>query len=354
HELATRLSYFLWSTMPDAELDRLADQGRLNAPEELQRQVDRMLDDPRAVAFCDQFVGQWLGTHEVGARVAPSTDTFKGEFTSELLLDLHDEPVYFFQRLLAVDGSLLELLDCDYAIVNKRLAEHYALDGDGKPAKPMDDSWSPAAKRKDGGPFQLVSLPDDRRGGVLGMGAVHMLTSYPDRTSPVLRGGWVLETLLGVHVPSPPPDVPQLKRSKKEKKSLREQLSQHRENPTCAACHNLMDPLGFALENFDVLGRWREVDGEATIDASAKLPSGEEFTGPAGLRHVLLARKRDFTRQVSRKLLGYALGRSLEDADDCTIERLTDTVEDRNYRVRTLIHAIVQSTPFRHRQARAQ
>ena len=351
HELATRLSYFLWSSMPDEQLDRLADSGRLNDPEELRRQVDRMLDDSRSLALADQFVGQWLGTHEVGARVAPSTDTFKKEFTSKLLLDMHDEPIYFFRHLVASDGSLLNLLDCDYAVVNQRLAEHYGFTAKAKQSQQPVDAWAVESEREFAGRFELVSLPDDRRGGVLGMGGVHLLTSYPNRTSPVLRGAWVLETLLGIRVPSPPPDVPELKRGKKETKSLREQLAQHRENPTCAACHNLMDPLGFALENFDVLSRWREKDGDAKIDASASLPSGETFTGPAELRQVLMQRKSEFTRQATRKMLGYALGRSLEDADDCTIEKVTSEVAGSDYRVRALVHAIVQSKPFRFRQS---
>lgn len=350
HELAVRLSYFLWSTQPDEELLLLAEEGRLTDADELRRQVERMLDDPRSAAFAEQFIGQWLGTHEVGARVAPSTDTFEGQFTTELLLDLHDEPVYFFQHLLAEDESLMRLLDSDYAIVNRRLAEHYGLAGEGITPKNPKNPWTPAPKRGSGGPFEKVVLPDDRRGGVLGMGAVHMLTSYPDRTSPVLRGGWVLETLLDVRVPSPPPDVPQLKRGKKSKQSLREQLAQHRENPTCAACHNLMDPLGFALENFDVLGRWRDKDGEADIDAAAALPSGEEFSGPDGLRDVLLTRRADFRRQAARKLLGYALGRSLEDADECTVEKVSAAAEQQDDRVRALVHAVVQSTPFRFKQ----
>ncbi|MFV0442201.1 MAG: DUF1592 domain-containing protein [Planctomycetaceae bacterium] len=350
HELAVRLSYFLWSSQPDEELLQLADEGRLHQPDVLRMQVDRLLADPRARAFADQFIGQWLGTHEVGARVAPSTDTFKGEFTTALLLDLHDEPIYFFQQLIARNASVLEILDCDYAIVNKRLAEHYELNGEKRRTKLPENPWTRDPKRGSGGPFEMVSLTDDRRGGVLGMGAVHMLTSYPDRTSPVLRGGWVLETLLGIRVPPPPPDVPQLKRNKKSTQSLREQLAQHRASPTCAACHNLMDPLGFALENFDVLGRWREQDGKSDIDASATLPSGEAFSGPDGLRHVLLQRKSAFVQQMTRKLLGYALGRSLEDADDCTVQRISAIVEQQDNAVCTMIHEVVQSAPFRYRQ----
>lgn len=353
HELAARLSYFLWSTPPDDELWALADAGRLSDPDELRRQVDRMLDDPRSLALSDQFVGQWLGTHEVGARVAPDTSAFEKQFTSDLLEDLRDEPVHFFARLLREDRSLLELIDCDYAVINQRLSKHYGItpsDGEDE----FERSRSARGRRLNAGPFVAVPLPDDRRGGVLGMGAVHLLTSYPTRTSPVLRGGWVLETLLGVHVPSPPPDVPALKRDKQPKVSLRDQLAVHRQNPTCAACHNLMDPLGFALENFDVLGRWREKDGQILIDARASLPSGEEFEGPAGLRRVLLQRQEDFVRQITRKMLGYGLGRSLEDADDCTVQKLTTKVASAESSARALVHAVVQSTPFRYKQLAAE
>jgi hypothetical protein len=248
---------------------------------------------------------------------------------------------------VAEDRSLLELLDADYQIINDRLERHYGQSGDGA-------SGSSGRSRRPGGPFHEVPVNDDRRGGILGMGAVHMLTSYPERTSPVLRGGWILETLLGVRVPSPPPDVPEFKRDKKEKLSVREQLAKHRESAACAACHNLMDPLGFALDNFDVLGRWREKDGQAKIDASATLPSGESFNGPAGLRQVLLDRKDDFLRQVTAKMLGYALGRSLADGDDCTLNQISHTVQQADFHSRTLIREIALSTPFRYRQQTEQ
>ena len=182
------------------------------------------------------------------------------------------------------------------------------------------------------------------------MGGVHMVTSYPTRTSPVLRGGWILETMLGVRVPSPPPDVPEIKRGKNSELSTRDILKKHREAPSCAACHNLMDPLGFALDNFDVLGRWRDKEGKAEIDASASLPSGEEFGGPEGLRQVLMSRKKQFLHHLTRKMLGYALGRSLNDADDCTIQKIAAIVEQENYQSRTLVREIVLSLPFRYQQ----
>ncbi|WP_166831452.1 DUF1592 domain-containing protein [Thalassoroseus pseudoceratinae] len=347
HELAVRLSYFLWSSMPDDELNRLADAGKLHERDVLTSQINRMLNDPKADIFAEQFIGQWLGTQKVGNGHAPDTSTFRDQFTFKLVFDMQAEPFHLFAHILEQNRSLLELIDSDYTILNRRMQVHYGLI---KPPKDAGSKWVLNQYReKDGGSWELVELPNDQRGGVLGTAGVHMLTSYPNRTSPVLRGGWVLETLLGVHVPSPPPDVPELKRGKKEKKSLREQLAMHRDHSACAACHNLMDPVGFALENFDVLGRWREKDGNQEIDASATLPTGQKINGPAGLRKALLDRKDDFLRQLTRKMLGYALGRSLTDADDCTIGQITDAVTKDDYKARTLVREIVLSTPFRMR-----
>ena len=331
----------------------LADQGKLSDEKLLRAEINRMLDDPKSAAFAQQFVGQWLGTAEVGARVAPDTQVFKGQFTSELLLDMQEEPVYFFRHLLRENRSLLELLDSDYLVVNDRLARHYKIVAakPGEKNRLPSNPWVPDPKRGSGGPFKVVKNPNSKRGGVLGMGAVHMLTSYPNRTSAVLRGGWVLETLLGVRVPNPPPDIPELKIKKGKGKTSREQLAIHRDTQTCAACHNLMDPLGFALDSFDVLSRWREEEFGKPIDLSAKLPSGEVFEGPEGLRKTLLTRKDDFTRHLTRKMLGYSLGRSLSDADDCTIELITSHVIEHDYATRELVTQIVLSKPFRYRIA---
>ncbi len=347
HELAVRLSYFLWSTMPDDELNQLADAGKLHERDVLISQIERMLADPKADIFAEQFIGQWLGTQKVGNGHAPDTSTFRDQFTFKLVFDMQAEPFHLFAHILENDRSLLELIDSDYTVLNRRMRVHYGLI---KPPKNAGSKWLLNQYREnDGGPWEIAKLPNDRRGGVLGTAGVHMLTSYPNRTSPVLRGGWVLETLLGVHVPSPPPDVPELKRGKKEKKSLREQLAIHRDHSACAACHNLMDPVGFALENFDVLGRWRDKDGNQKIDASATLPTGEKIDGPGGLRKALLNRKDDFLRQLTRKMLGYALGRSLTDADDCTISQITEAVAKDDFKARTLVREIVLSTPFRMR-----
>ena len=375
HELAVRLSYFLWATTPDDELEELADAGRLSDVAVLTAQVDRMLADPRALDSWRRFVGQWLGTGEVGGRSIPDTSVFDDQYTSTLLFQMRDEPPAFFAHLLAEDRSLLELIESDYAVVSPRLEYYYGLsEPPGKLAKRHNRGGpnylygtlesGKAGRTDELGTFRPVPLTGEaaaRRGGVLGMGAVHLATSYPTRTSPVLRGGWVLETLLGTRVPAPPPNVGQIPTNGKSATlSVRAALAKHRDNASCAACHNLLDPPGFALENFDVLGRWRERYGEGIarkneepskgkepIDATATLPSGEAFAGPAGLRKVLLERKDEFVRHLTGKLLGYALGRSLEDADDCTISRIARRVADDDYSSRTLVREVVLSDPFR-------
>jgi len=340
YEMATRLSYFLWSTMPDQELFQLADQGKLQDPKVLAAQVDRMLEDPRSSAFTTSFTGQWLGTQDLGGRVQPfiSTLSTSANYNAESAADLRQEPVRLLERIIGENRSLLELLTADYTYLTERLVKYYQLDG-----------------RVDvhGNDFQLVTWPDNRRAGLLGMAAPLAITSQRLNTSPVLRGAWVLETLLGTPVPPPPPGVPPLPSDKgaQEKVTVRQKLLQHRGNPTCATCHNLMDPIGFGLENFDGLGRWRDqdVNGQA-IDATGTLPSGEKFNGPVELRQALLAKKGDFLEHLTGKVLGYALGRSLQDGDSCTVQGLTQAIEKDNYRARTMFREIVLSTPFRNTQ----
>jgi hypothetical protein len=334
HELASRLSYFLWASMPDDELARLADTGRLAEPTVLEAQAKRLLADERARSFIEDFTGQWLGTREVGASVAFTRSTFKGVYTSDLADDLRAEPVQLMQHIVMGNRSLIELISADYAFLTQRIAQHYGIEG------------------VEGREFRRVSITDGRRGGVMGLGAVHMITAHPDRTSPVLRGAWVLETLLGTPVPPPPPDIPPLTVVAKQNKnaSVREQLSTHRESESCRACHDVIDPIGFGLENYDLLGRWRDTENGKPIDASATMPSGETFNGPGELKQVLLERKGEFARHITTKMLGYALGRSLEDRDDGTIENIVAELERADYRSRALIRAIVLSTPFRHRQ----
>jgi hypothetical protein len=345
-ELASRLSYFLWSTMPDQELNELASQGRLQDPKVLAAQVDRMLDDPKSHNFTSTFIGQWLGTQDLGGRAAPMLTELQAFYTPPVAADLRNEPILIFERILGENRSLLELLSADYTYMTERLVKFYQL----------EDKF-PGFK---GNEPQLVKWPDNRRAGLMNLGSVMAITSHYRQTSPVLRGAWVLDTLLGTPVPPPPPNVPALKAVKcddncvvnaKTAVGMRQRILEHRVNPTCSACHNLMDPMGFALENFDWTGRWRdkEFDG-SPIDTTGALPSGEKFDGPAGLRQVLLDKKDDFLRQVTGKVLGYALGRNLQDGDSCTVQHLADALKRDNYQARTLMREIVLSTPFRSSQ----
>ncbi|MEO7653799.1 MAG: DUF1592 domain-containing protein, partial [Bryobacteraceae bacterium] len=341
HEIATRLSYFLWSTMPDDELSALADQGRLQDPKVLGAQVDRMLDDARSRVFANTFVGQWLGTQDVGGRVAPTVAEVQYFYTPEVAADLREEPVLLFHHLLGENRSLLDLLQGNYTFLNDRLVKFYQLEG------------KVPALQSTG--FQRVEWPDSRRGGVFGLGAVLALTSHFKQTSPVLRGAWVLDTMLGTPAPTPPPDIPPLETEAKKRGNftVRQQLMKHREDPSCSACHNLMDPIGFALENFDWLGRWRDnEDNGQPLDTAAVMPSGEKFNGPAELRQVLMNRKDEFLRHLTAKVLGYALGRSLQDPDQCTIQSLVEAVSKDGYRARTLIREVVLSVPFRNSQGK--
>ena len=333
HEVASRLSYFLWSTMPDAELSRLADEGRLLDRKVLAAQVDRMLDDPRSRVFADTFIGQWLGTKDVGFRVVPALNDLHDFYTPEVASDLRQEPVLLFQYMVTENRPLLDLLDANYSFLTDRLVKFYQLEGRVKVS---------------GGDFERVQWPDNRRGGVFGLGSFLAMTSHSKETSPVLRGAWVLENILGVTVPPPPPDVPPLDASaaKGEKITVREKLERHRANATCATCHNMIDPIGFGLENFDWMGRWRDSDKGHPVDASAVMPSGEKLNGPVELRRVMLNRKDDFLRTVASKVLGYALGRSLQDGDQCTVQRLMQTLENDRYGARTLVREVVLSVPF--------
>lgn len=335
YELATRLSYFLWGTMPDDELMHAAGEGRLKDAAVLSAQVERLLDHPRSRFFAHTFMGQWLGTKDVGGRVAPTLNEIQHFYTPAIAADMREEPVLLFQRMLNEDRSLLEFINADYTYLTERLAQHYGM---------------PDAVR--GNEFQLVPTPDGRRGGLLGLGGVQAMNAGYKRTSPVLRGVWVLETLLGTKIPSPPPDVPPLETEEKKERELtvREMLNEHRADPTCAACHDVIDPIGFGLENYDWLGRWRdeEEDGRA-VDASGTLPSGETFDGPAELRQILLAKKKhDMLRHVARKVMGYALGRSLLDQDECVIQQIVAKIEPAGYGARSLVREIVLSRPFRY------
>jgi len=337
YEIASRLSYFLWSAPPDDALLSLAAQNKLQDPATLAAQLDRMLDSPRSRAFSESFIGQWLGTQDLGGRAAPLLTELQTYYTPEVAADLREEPVLLFDHILGENRSLLELLDSDYTFLTERLVRFYQLEGK------IDLT---------GNEFRQVKWPDDRRGGVTEMGAVLALNSHYAQTSPVLRGAWVLETILGTPVPPPPPNVPPLDPDRKFKQlSVREKTEQHRVDPACAACHKLMDPIGFSLENFDWMGRWRETESNGKpLDTSASLPSGDSFRGPVEFRQVLLKHKEDFLRHLTGKLMGYALGRALQDADSCTVQHVTEAVAKDGYRARTLLREIVLSVPFRNNQ----
>lgn len=330
--LASKLSFFLWSTMPDAELLRLAENGDLLNTNIYQAQIRRMLADPKAAALGERFAMQWLEIERLGTEVSPDAKKFP-EFDAQLKEAMRKEVASTFNHVIRNDRSLLELLDSNYAFVNERLAALYGVQG------------------VKGAEFQKVALSSKSRGGVIGMAAVHALTSFPTRTSPVLRGRWVLEALLGEKVPPPPPDVPALEESAKDKHhlSLREQLAQHRLKAECAACHDKMDPLGFGMENFDNLGRWRDDDRGMAIDSKGTLPNGESFTGPEGLKKILMERKDQVMKHLARKMTGYAFGRELNKFDECVVDNALAAMKANDYRPGVLIEQIALSYPFRNR-----
>lgn len=336
-QLAARLAVFLWSSLPDDELLRLADAGQLQDEAVLREQARRMLGDPRSRGLAEEFGLQWLELRNFSQRVAPDRETFP-EFETGLAADFREEVIRVVHRVFAEAGSLLELIDAPQTPLNARLAAHYGVPW------PADTAASP-----DG--WQTVALPDRRRGGVVTTAAVLAGTSYPKRTSPVLRGQWVLGQVLGGRVPPPPPGVPPLEEAHggDEPKTLRQRLEAHRANPTCASCHDRMDPIGFGLENYDVLGRWRSEDAGQPVDASGALPPGGPFNGPEELKQRLLDRRDEFIKHITRKLLGYALGRQLDEFDQCVVDRAVEKITAADYRATLLVEEIVVSHPFRHR-----
>ena len=330
-DLASRLSFFLWSSIPDEELVDLAERGRLRDPAALDGQIARMLADPKAGALVENFGGQWLHLRNV-ADWTPDPVRF-ADFDDSLRYAFERETELFLDHLIREDRSVLELIDADYTFLNERLAGFYGIDG------------------VSGGYFRRVPLAGTGRGGVLTHGSVLMVTSYPTRTSPVLRGKWVLENLLGAPPPSPPPDVPALDAGAEASAgSLREALERHRANPACAACHARLDPLGFALENFDAVGAYRTEDDGVTVEASGALPDGTLVDGPAGLRRVLRGRRDEFVETLAAKLLTYAIGRGLESYDQPAVREIRRRVEAADHRFSALVSAIVDSVPFRLRR----
>lgn len=332
-ELASRLSYFLWSSMPDGELLKVALQNKLRDPATLRTQVERMLDSPKAKQLAENFGGQWLGFDKMREEVKPDKDRFP-EFDFALRVAMYQEPLMFFQHLIAQNRPVTELLHADYTFLNARLAKHYGL---------------PGAR---GNAMQKVTLRSRERGGVLGMGATLASTSMPLRTSPVLRGRYVLDEILGTPPPPPPPDAGVLPADDRavEGMSFRQQLEIHRRDPRCANCHERLDPIGFALENFDPLGRWRTEQNGVPVDSKGELPGGAEVDGPAGLKAALLSQRDVFVNNMAERLLAYSLGRGLEYFDRPTTFAVVKATKSNAYKTRSMIHAITQSYPFQYRR----
>lgn len=332
YEMASRLSYFLWSSMPDEELFRLAGTGKLREPTAVEAQVRRMLNDPKSAALAANFAGQWLETRNLNS-VKPDPKKFP-EWSPELRDAMQEETRLFFEEVLRKDLPVSAFLDAKFTFLNETLAKHYKLDGITGPD------------------FRRVELTDGRRGGVLTQASVLTVSSYPTRTSPVIRGKYILQNIFGAPPPPPPPDVPQLDEEKVGSNGpLRKQLEQHRSNAMCASCHNRMDTLGFALENYDGTGKWRDEDGKFPIDPSGTLPSGKSFRNPIELKAVLAADLAEFTQNLTEKMLTYSLGRGLERYDRRTVAQIREKVAADGYKFQTLIFEVVKSLPFQTKRA---
>ena len=331
-ELAARLSFFLWSSIPDDELLAIAEQGRLREPDVLTRQVERMLADPKSQALVTNFAAQWLHVRNVRS-ATPDKNNFPN-FDDTLRQAFERELDLFLRSVILGGGSVLDLLTADHTFVNERLARHYGM------------------PHVYGSHFRRVSRLDETRRGLLGKGGILLVTSHADRTSPVVRGKWILDNLLGSPPPPPPPEVPALPETEAAKPAtMRERMAQHRENPVCASCHNVMDPLGLALENFDAVGAWRMHDQGKLVDASGQLNDGTQLDGAAGLREALLKRPEVLVHTAAEKLLTYALGRGLEPHDMPAVRAIVREAEHDGYRFESLIAGVVRSTPFRMRSA---
>jgi hypothetical protein len=327
-DLASRLSFFLWGSIPDDELREAAIRGTLKDPGALDQQVRRMLRDPRSSALVDNFASRWLELSKIPG-VVPDTELYP-EFDENLRDAMEQETKLFVGSQIHDNRSVVDLLTADYSFLNERLAVHYGI------------------RNVYGSHFRRVTFDDDRRGGVLGQASVLTVTSYPNRTSVTIRGRWLLANLLGAPPPPPPPDIPALKEAgvDGQPRSLRERMEAHRANPVCASCHQRMDPLGFALENFDALGKWRTVSDGAPIDPSASFPDGTRFEGIAGLRRLLVSHKDDFVRTLSGKLLAYAIGRGLDYRDMPAVRRIARDAATAGDSWSSVITGIVKSTPF--------
>jgi len=327
-DLASRLSFFLWSSIPDDELRNLGIRGRLKEPKVLEQQVQRMLRDPRSRALVDGFANRWLGLSKL-AGIVPDTDLYR-EFDENLRDGMAKETQIFVASQLQEDRNVVELLTADYTYVNERMAKHYGI------------------PNIYGDRFRRVKFTDGMRGGLLGQASILAITSYPNRTSVTVRGRYLLANLLGSPPPPPPPDVPALKDAGTDglPRALRQRMELHRANAVCASCHQRMDPLGFALENFDALGKYRTESDGAPIDASASLPDGTRFQGAGGLRAMLASHKEDFVRTFTEKLLTYAIGRGVEHSDFPAIRKIARDAAPQDYRWSSIVLGIVNSTPF--------
>lgn len=335
HQLASRLSYFLWATMPDEELSAVADAGKLREPAVLEGQVRRLLQDPRSRALFDGFGAQWLGVEKLAGK------TFDAEkfpqMTSAMRVAMYDEARLFFESIVRENRSLTTFIGSDYTFLNETLAAIYG----------MEQSVKGPAMRK-------VQLNDANRGGILAMPGILATSSFPNRTSPVNRGVWVLEQVLGEHVPPPPANVPKLEKQDKAQianLTLRQRTELHRTDPACANCHKILDPIGFGLENFDAIGRWRAQDDTGgAIDASGELPGQKRFNSPRELKQILAARTDDLCRNLTGRMLAYALCRQLDGYDEIVVDQLVDTISKDGYRMQTLILSVVTSYPFANRR----
>jgi len=335
YQLASRLSYLLWATMPDAELFALAADGKLHEPAVLKAQVKRLLADSRSRALFDGFGMQWLGLTDLKSKTF-DPDKFP-QMTSKMRASMVDEARMFFESIVEENRSVVSFVDSDYTFLNGTLATLYGME-----------------KTVTGPEMRKVQLKDANRGGILGMPGILAMTSFPNRTSPVRRGVWVLEQVLGEHVPPAPANVPTLEKQDQKKvanMTLRQRTELHQTSPTCANCHKILDPIGFGLENFDAIGRWRDQDDTGgAIDAAGELPGGKHFTTPKELKSIIAARKSELARNLTEKLLAYALCRQLEGYDEIVVDHLMETIAKDDYRMQTLISEIVTSYPFTQRR----
>jgi hypothetical protein len=326
-ELASRLSFFLWSSIPDEELLKLAIDGKLHQPAVLERQTRRMLADPKARALVTNFANQWLFLREL-KNANPDVTIFP-DFDDNLRQAFQRETEMLFESVIREDRSVIDLLDSDYTFVNERLAKHYGI----------PNIYGPD--------FRRVPVPGDARRGLLGHGSLQLVTSNPNRTSPVMRGKWILENLIGTAAPTPPPDVPPLEeKPTATAKSVRERIEQHRASPACAGCHKIMDPIGLAMENFDAIGRWRTIDEGVAIDASGQLVDGTPLNGPSSLRKAMLDRQDVFIAALTEKLMMYGVGRETKYYDMPAVRTVMRDAAKNRYRFSDLILGVVNSAPF--------